>query len=177
MLHKPVGFVTTRRDPQARPTVYDLLPADLPFLSAVGRLDLDSSGLLLFTNDTQLAAGLTDPDAHVPKVYAVRLDAPIGVEEAARLAAGVLVRGRKTRPARVELRGKPPSAHAFVTLGGTQPSVRRMFMTLGRTVLELQRCGSGAALGNLGVGKARYATDECRPPAVRPRARELERRS
>jgi 23S rRNA pseudouridine2605 synthase len=98
LVHKPVGYVTTRRDPERRPTVYDLLPPGTPFIAPVGRLDLDSSGLLLLTNDSRLAAFLTAPTSHVEKVYEVQLDAPITSAEAAHLAAGVRVLGRTTLP-------------------------------------------------------------------------------
>jgi pseudouridine synthase len=157
MLHKPLGTVTTRRDPEARPTVFHLLPAGLPHLGAVGRLDLDTSGLLLFTNDTQLGAFLTDPRTHVEKVYAVRLDAAIDAAAAQRLAAGVEILGRRTLPARVELLGPSPAAELRVTLvEGRNRQVRRMFETLGRVVVALHRERFGPLqLGELAVGAAR----------------------
>jgi 23S rRNA pseudouridine2605 synthase len=157
VLNKPIGYVTTRRDPEGRPTVYDLLPPGLPFVSPVGRLDLLSSGLLLFTNDTQLGAGLTAPESHVAKVYEVWLDKGIGTEEAARLAAGVDVQGRRTRPSRVELLGPDPSAHLVVTIvEGRNRQVRRMFETLGRTVVRLVRLAIGPLrLEGLAEGEAR----------------------
>jgi 23S rRNA pseudouridine2605 synthase len=157
MLHKPVGTVTTRRDPDGRRTVFDLLPAGLPHLSAVGRLDYDTSGLLLFTNDTQLGAFLTDPQTHVAKVYAVRLDAPIAATAAQQLAAGVEIRGRRTLPARVELCGPSPCDRLRVMLvEGRNRQVRRMFATLGRTVMVLHRERFGPLrLGDLGPGMSR----------------------
>lgn len=157
MLHKPVGTVTTRRDPEGRRTVFDLLPAGLPHLGAVGRLDLDTSGLLLFTNDTQLGAFLTDPQTHVEKVYAVRLDAPIAATDAQRLAAGVELSRRQTLPARVELCGTSPCARLRVTLvEGRNRQVRRMFATLGRTVVDLHRERFGPLrLGDLVPGMSR----------------------
>jgi 23S rRNA pseudouridine2605 synthase len=157
MLHKPSGVVTTRRDPQGRPTVYDMLPPGLPFLGAVGRLDLDSSGLLLLTNETQLAAALTDPRSHVRKVYELRLDAPIDSAAARALAGGVDVQGRRTLPARVELLAPEPSATLRITLvEGRNRQVRRMCLSLGRTVLELRRVAVGPLhLGDLAVGGAR----------------------
>jgi 23S rRNA pseudouridine2605 synthase len=157
MLHKPAGYVTTRRDPDRRATVHDLLPPNLPHLSAVGRLDLDSSGLLLLTNDTQLGACLTDPDSHVAKIYEVRLEAPITPAEAARLAAGVLVLGRRTRPAEIELLGAAPARRVRVTLvEGRNRQVRRMFATAGRRVEKLHRIGIGPLeLAGLAPGTAR----------------------
>src|SRR5436190_7601829 len=70
-LHKPAGIVTTRRDERGRQTVYDLLPAGLPWVFPAGRLDADSEGLLIFTNDAKLADHLTAPEQHVPKTYQV----------------------------------------------------------------------------------------------------------
>ncbi|MFM9012407.1 MAG: pseudouridine synthase, partial [Gemmatimonadota bacterium] len=72
-LNKPRGVVTTRRDPLGRPTVYELLPSDLPFVGPVGRLDQASEGLLLLTNDTAWGAHLTDPESHVDKTYHVQV--------------------------------------------------------------------------------------------------------
>ncbi len=157
LLHKPAGFVTTRRDPQGRPTVYELLPAGLPHLGAVGRLDLDSSGLLLFTNETQLAAALTDPRSHVEKQYEVRLDEPIDAAAARALAAGVDLSGRRTRPARVELLAPAPADRLRITLvEGRNRQVRRMCAALGRTVVELKRVAIGhLVLGRLAVGAVR----------------------
>jgi 23S rRNA pseudouridine2605 synthase len=123
VLHKPVGVVTTRRDPEGRRTVYDLLPADAPHLGAVGRLDLDSSGLLLFTNDTRLAARLTDPLTHVTKVYDVRLDAPITAADAARLG----IRRRLERPAHAAGPHRANrSARRDARAGQIRAGVRRM---------------------------------------------------
>ena len=74
LLHKPVGYITTFKDPEGRPTVYDLISGVGTFVSPVGRLDLDSSGLLLLTNDTQLAERPTNPEHWIPKTY--RVNAP-----------------------------------------------------------------------------------------------------
>src|ERR1043166_9016604 len=72
LLHKPAGYITTYRDPQQRPTIYDLLPDRERYLFPVGRLDLDTSGLLILTNDTQFAERLTNPDFHIAKTYLVK---------------------------------------------------------------------------------------------------------
>ena len=157
VLYKPVGYVTTRQDPDGRPTVYDLLPRSLPFVAPVGRLDLDSSGLLLFTNDTQFAAALTDPASHVPKVYEVLLDTAVSQREANALAAGVDVGGRRTSPARFQLVGPEPSVRLAVTLTeGRNRQVRRMFASIGRNVVELRRVQIGSLrLDGLDPGDAR----------------------
>src|SRR6516162_5723051 len=72
-LHKPRGIVTTRRDERGRKTVYDLLPANLPWIFPAGRLDADSEGLLILTTDSALAVKLTEPERHIPKTYHVTL--------------------------------------------------------------------------------------------------------
>lgn len=160
LLHKPAGVVTTRRDPEGRPTVYDLLPAGAPFVGPVGRLDQDTTGLLLLTNDTQLAAFLTDPERHVPKVYEVELEAPLGAGEVAELVSGVVVLGRRTLPAEVELLGRVPSKCLRITLvEGRNRQVRRMMEAIGRTVVRLHRTAVGPLrLGTLAVGVARPLT-------------------
>jgi 23S rRNA pseudouridine2605 synthase len=157
MLHKPVGCVTTRRDPEGRRTVYDFLPRDLPFVSAVGRLDRDTSGLLLFTNDTQLAARLTDPRTHVEKRYELRLDAPVDTPTVRRLEHGIELDGRRTLPARVESLPPDPAPRLRMTLvEGRNRQVRRMLEACGRRVLTLHRVEIGPlALGALAVGAAR----------------------
>lgn len=157
MLNKPVGYVTTAHDPDGRPTVYDLLPRGMPHVSAVGRLDFQSSGLLLFTNDTQLAAKVTAPASHLAKVYEATLDAPIADAEARRLEQGVVVQGRRTQPARFQLAQPGASLRVTVTLyEGRNRQVRRMFESVGRTVVWLQRVRIGpVVLDGLGAGEAR----------------------
>src|SRR5437588_6796879 len=77
LLHKPAGYITTYRDPEGRPTIYDLLPERERYVFPVGRLDLDTSGLLILTNDTQFAERLTNPEYHVPKTYRVTANRPL----------------------------------------------------------------------------------------------------
>jgi 23S rRNA pseudouridine2605 synthase len=99
---------------------------------------------LLLTNDTQLAARLTDPDAHIPKVYEVELDAPIGAAEVRRLSEGVPIAGRMTRRAIVELMRGQEASHVRVTLvEGRNRQVRRMFQSIDRTVVALRRVAIG----------------------------------
>ena len=157
MLHKPTGCVTTRRDPEGRRTVYAFLPADLPFLAPVGRLDADSSGLLLFSNDTQLAARLTDPETHVAKVYEVTLEGALTPQALQQLARGVEMRGQRTRPARVEvLRPAVPPRLRITLTEGRNRQVRRMIAAVGGNVVALHRTRIGPlALGTLRAGGAR----------------------
>ena len=103
LVNKPTGMVTTRSDPERRPTVLELIPPDLGYLYPVGRLDYDSEGILLLTNDGELAARLMHPRHEVPKVYRVRVR---GVPDAAaieRLTRGIPLDGHRTAPAGVRV--------------------------------------------------------------------------
>src|SRR3954451_4293278 len=101
LLHKPRGYITSRSDPQGRPTVLDLLRAVPEYIYPVGRLDYDSEGLLLLTNDGELAARLTHPRHEVDKVYEARVRGVPDEHTLDRLARGVTVEGRRTSPARL----------------------------------------------------------------------------
>ena len=101
LLYKPTGYLTTYRDPEGRPTVYDLIGDVETFVSPVGRLDLDTSGLLLLTNDTQLAERLTNPDHKVPKTYLVKCSSLISDEAIDQLRSGVELSDGVTLPAKV----------------------------------------------------------------------------
>src|SRR5690348_9789722 len=113
LLNKPRGYVTTRSDPQRRPTVIDLLGGVRDYLYPVGRLDFDSEGLLLLTNDGDLAARLTHPRHGLPRVYDVRVLGDVDRHDVERLAKGVTIEGRRTSPADVKALG--PS-HLLVTI-------------------------------------------------------------
>src|SRR4051812_19549553 len=102
LLHKPRGVITTRRDPQGRRTVFDLVPADARSLVAVGRLDLATTGLLLLTTDTKLADWLTDPEHGVERTYVVTVRGELDTAAAARLCDGLVHRGERLRAARVD---------------------------------------------------------------------------
>jgi 23S rRNA pseudouridine2605 synthase len=121
MLHKPRGTVTTRRDPQGRRTVFDVLGEAGEGLIAVGRLDLASTGLLLFTNDTQVANRLTDPASTIPRRYVVTVRGRVAPDMAARLETSDAVR--------VEIRkASNRETHLIVTLTeGKNREIRRMF--------------------------------------------------
>ena len=157
MLNKPRGQVTTRSDPQGRPTVYDnLTDPVLPFLGPVGRLDQASEGLLLFTNDTQWANAITDPASHVTKTYHVQIDCvPEGVMLSA-LRAGVQEPdGERLAAARVDvLRTGERNAWLSIELDeGKNRQIRRMLDALDVSVLRLVRVAIGSlALGALAKG-------------------------
>lgn len=158
-MHKPRGYVTTRSDPQGRPTVYDLLPPEAAGTHAVGRLDLATSGLLLFTNDTQLAHRLTDPASRVPRTYVVTVRGALGDEAVARAVEhGVEDGGDLLRPQSLALRKRSTrETHVTVVLTeGKNRELRRLFAALGHEVTRLKRIAFGpVALGDLPVGHVR----------------------
>lgn len=160
LLNKPKGYLTTFKDPEGRPTVYDLL-ADVPtFVSPVGRLDLDSSGLLLLTNDTQFAEKLTNPEYHVPKTYLVKAATILSEEQLEQLRQGVQLSDGPTRPAKVErVRDGAKSFIEITITEGRNRQVRRMLEAIGSHVLKLVRVRMGPlALGDLAMGKYRALT-------------------
>src|SRR5438128_4513637 len=108
LLNKPRGYVTTRSDPQRRPTVIDLLKGVKEYVYPVGRLDYDSEGLLLLTNDGDLAARLMHPSHEIEKVYEARVRGVPAPEDLERLAKGVVIDGRRTAPAQIRLADRPP---------------------------------------------------------------------
>ncbi len=162
LLYKPTGYLTTYRDPTGRPTVYDLI-ADLgTFVSPVGRLDLDTSGLLLMTNDNQLAERVTNPESHVQKTYLVKASRKLTDGQLQQLRDGIDLSDGPTRPARVtRVRDSEKYTHLEITLTeGRNRQVRRMIEALGATVLKLVRVKIATiAIGALQIGKWRMLTD------------------
>jgi len=161
LLYKPAGYLTTYRDPQDRPTVYDLIADVGTFVSPVGRLDLDTSGLLLMTNDTQFAERVTNPNSHVPKTYLVKVSMRLTDEQLQRLRDGIELADGPTRPARVErVRDSAKYTHVEIALTeGRNRQVRRMVEALGGTVLKLVRIGIGPiGIGTLAIGTWRPLT-------------------
>jgi 23S rRNA pseudouridine2605 synthase len=153
--YKPRGLVTTARDPQGRPTVFEHLPESLPRVVTVGRLDLDSEGLLLLTNDGALARELELPSSGWERRYRVRVRGCPGTQALARLRRGVTVAGMRYGPieAAVE-RKRPGNAWLLVTLReGKNREIRRVFDHLGHPVSRLIRVGFGPfELGTLEPG-------------------------
>jgi pseudouridine synthase len=158
LLYKPKGCVTTYRDPQGRPTVYDLIKDVGQFVGTVGRLDLDSSGLLLLTNDHDLADRLTNPAYHIEKEYLVKAASVLSDEQLEHLCSGVTLSDGPTRPAMV-VRERDGGRHTFVRITiteGRNRQVRRMLEAVGSGVLKLVRVRLGPLrLGNLAIGKYR----------------------
>jgi 23S rRNA pseudouridine2605 synthase len=144
-LHKPRGVVTTRSDPEGRPTVYSLLEDLDMHVVPVGRLDLATSGLLLLTNDTRFADWLTDPTSEVPRVYLVTARGRVTDEDVARLTGGVETRGERLAASAVTLRkASSRESHLVVTLTeGRNREVRRLFEAIGHEVTRLRRVQIG----------------------------------
>jgi len=161
-MHKPCGVVTTRSDERGRPTVYSLLPRSLPLVFPVGRLDMDTSGLLLLTNDTQFGERVAGAAHGVPKTYLVTLERPLDGRAAAELRRGaVLASGERCRPARLEADPADPRVCRITITEGKNRQVRRMFASLKHTVVALRRIAIGAVrLGAMNEGDVRPLTDE-----------------
>lgn len=159
LLYKPTGYLTTYRDPDGRPTVYDLVQDVDSFVSPVGRLDLKTSGLLLMTNDTAFAERVTNPDSHVPKTYLVKASTRLSEEQLDQLRNGIELKDGPTRPAKVtHLRDSGKYTHFEITLTeGRNRQVRRMVEALDSHVLKLVRVQIGTiAIGALPIGKWRH---------------------
>jgi 23S rRNA pseudouridine2605 synthase len=152
--HKPRGAVTTRRDPQGRPTVFDLLGKEAGGLIAVGRLDLATTGLLLLTTDTQLAESLTNPDNAVVRRYVVTVRGAADDVACARLERGA--DGLRASSVRVKKRSRRET-HLIVELTeGKNREIRRLFASIGHEVTRLLRVAYGPIeLGTLQPGRWR----------------------
>jgi 23S rRNA pseudouridine2605 synthase len=163
LLYKPKGYLTTYRDPEGRPTVYDLLGDSGPWLSPVGRLDLDTSGLLLMTNDTDFAERVTNPEHKVPKTYQVKASTLLTDEQIERLRRGVQLSDGPTSPASVtRLRDSGKYTHLEMTITeGRNRQVRRMLEAIDSKVLALVRTAIGPIrIGDLPIGKWRKLTED-----------------
>ncbi|WP_247218021.1 pseudouridine synthase [Synechococcus sp. C9] len=163
LLHKPVGVVSTCADPQGRPTVRDFLPPDLPPLYPVGRLDYDSSGALLLTNDGALTLALTHPRHPVWKTYRVWVQGQPTPQVLAQWRQGVPLDGQKTLPAQVRMLRK--TGHQTLLeiqlREGRNRQIRRVAAQLGYPVLRLHRQAIGdIQLGTLPVGHLRPLTPQ-----------------
>lgn len=146
LLNKPAGYVTTRSDPQRRPTVLDLLRGVREYVYPVGRLDFDSDGLLLLTNDGELAARLTHPRHGIARVYEARVLGVPDAHDIDRLAKGVTIDGRRTAPADIQLlpgRHEGRASLRITIREGRNRQVRKMFDAIGHPVDHLMRTAIG----------------------------------
>src|SRR5262249_19848081 len=145
MLHKPRGVVSTREDPEGRPTVAGLLVGVPERLYPVGRLDVNSTGLLLLTNDGALAAALTHPRHHVARIYHVKVRGTPDETAVTRLRRGVRLEDGKTAPARVRILAKLPTKTwlEMDVREGRKHLVRRMCEAVGHAVEKLARVRLG----------------------------------
>lgn len=166
LLYKPAGYLTTYDDPQGRPTIYDLVPDRERYLFPAGRLDLDTSGLLILTNDTAFAERITNPDYKVSKTYLVKASRHLSDEELDRLRHGVELKDGVTKPADVTRIREPGGRTVFelTITEGRNRQVRRMVEALEAKVLKLVRVAiGGIRIGDLPIGKSRELTpDEVR---------------
>ena len=173
LLYKPKGFITTYRDPEGRPTVYDLLDGVGSFVGTVGRLDQDTSGLLLLTNDNVFAERVTNPGHEIPKTYLVKTSTLLSEGDLERLRNGVELSDGPTRPAQVK-RIRDSAKYTFIELTiteGRNRQVRRMIEAVGGKVLKLVRTAIGPIqIGSLEIGKWRVLADAERAELLgRPR--------
>ena len=182
MLHKPAGFVSTQRDPHVRDTVFDLLPTKFSRLFNIGRLDAQTEGLLLLTNDGDLAQSLTHPRYKIEKEYEVTLDRPWEPELTSKLLRGIFLDGERARIAR--LHSLSPVRLRVVLRQGINRQIRRMFEAIGYRIKDLIRVRiANLRLGDLprghwraltkreleslegrGPGRPRAASQQLRPP-------------
>jgi pseudouridine synthase len=161
LLYKPKGYITTYKDPQGRPTVYDLIQDSGQWVVPVGRLDQDTSGLLLLTNDTRFAEVVTNPDFKIPKTYLVKTSTPLSDEQIGQLQKGVILNDGPTQPAIVK-RIRDSEKYSFIEIiirEGRNRQVRRMIEAIGSKVLKLVRTEiGGVRIGDLPIGKHRELT-------------------
>ena len=144
LVNKPKGYVTTVKDDQGRPTVMALVQGIDARLYPVGRLDFNSEGLLLLTNDGAVAERLTSPDHELPKVYLVKVHRALTPEQLDELRGGFRLDGRKLKPCLIEVMDKQQNPWLKVTLTeGKNRQIRRMFEAIGHPVHKLKRIQFG----------------------------------
>ena len=163
LLYKPKGYLTTYKDPEGRPTVYDLIDSCKDFIFPVGRLDLDTTGLLILTNDSEFGEYITSPASKVSKTYLVKASTLLTDDQLDILRRGIALSDGMTRPAAVE-RVRDSARYTFFEITiteGRNRQVRRMVEALGAKVLKLVRIRIGPIqIGKLEIGKHRQLTRE-----------------
>nr|WP_286010439.1 pseudouridine synthase [Clostridium sp. MD294] len=163
MLHKPEGYVTTVKDQFQRPTVMDLLGDVTERVYPVGRLDYDTSGLLLLTNDGDLTYHLTHPKHHIEKTYEAKLFGIPSEHNIIQFRRGIVIDGKKTEPAKLEIlqKEKKYTTVRIVIQEGRNRQVRKMCQAIKHPVAQLKRIGTGTLfLKDLKKGNYRYLTQK-----------------
>ena len=161
LLNKPTGYLSTVDDPQGRPIVTDLLKNIAERVYPVGRLDLNTEGALLLTNDGELSQKILHPSHEVNKTYVAKVKGVPGKKKLDALSKGIELEGRKTWPARIKvLKTEAQSTVIQIIIHeGRKRQVRKMFEAIGHPVLALKRTAYGQLeLGGLGPGKYRFLT-------------------
>ena len=173
MMNKPTGVMTTRSDELQRRTVYDYLPGGSGWLFPVGRLDKDTSGLLLFTDDTRFGERVTNPLTQTPKTYAVQLDRSLTAPDRGHLQSELQMKdGTSFLPATAILRSQDPTRCEITIVEGKNRQVRRMFDHLGYKVLGLKRLSIGSLrLGSLPEGEVRKLSRDEVAQVLQPRSK------
>lgn len=163
MLYKPRGFITTMSDEQGRKCVSELVSDVEARVYPVGRLDRESEGLLLFTNDGEFANSITHPAKHVPKTYRVTIRPDLTEDQITKLMSGMMIDGKITLPAQVNIISKEPNrvVTEFVICEGRNRQIRKMCEELGLEVARLKRTAIGSVrLGMLPQGSWRELTQD-----------------
>ncbi len=163
IMNKPKGYVCTVKDDKGRKTVMDLLPQNVKRVFPVGRLDYDSEGLLILTNDGELTYRLTHPKNEIPKTYLVKLEGTISDEALNKVRNGVVIDGKKTGKSNIKIVEQTRDAvrlHITITEGRNR-QVRKMFLAVGKEVKLLKRIKIGElSLKGLDRGEVRKLTNE-----------------
>lgn len=163
LLNKPKGYVTTMNDPQGRPVVASLMPKVKERVFPVGRLDIDTEGALLMTNDGDLAQRILHPSNEINRTYEALVAGRPTKRKISQLAKGILIDGQMTWPAQIKMLDRLPRNTRFqvVIHEGRKRQVRKMFAAIGHPVIELRRTAYGElALGGLRVGNYRKLAEK-----------------
>ncbi len=163
LLNKPKGVITSKSDPERRKTVFDILPRTFRNLHPVGRLDKDTTGILLLTNDGELTYRLTHPRFEIRKRYRVLCEGKFLDKEKSVLERGMFIEGKKTAPAKIEVaRADEKKTELFIEIHeGRKRQIRDMFLFLGHPIKSLERVSyEFLKLGNIRPGDFRHLTSE-----------------
>lgn len=167
-MNKPAGFVTTRADERGRRTVYELLRGDSRWLFPIGRLDKDTSGLLLFTNDTRFGEAVTNPLSKLPKTYRVIVDRTLELKDKIRMESPFRLNERtELKPAKVSVAPNDPARFEITIIEGKNRQIRKVCDRFGYRIISLCRVSIGPiSLGELKEGNVRALTEKERGSIV-----------